>query len=93
MKLNWQPWLYGLVSGFIGGGAGSIGTAFAAMKIDFEHFNPGTGFGHLMRLMGWTFLFSGILTAAAYLTKSPLPQPRDEWSIEQREAMRQAGKI
>jgi hypothetical protein len=89
MKLNWQAWLYGLVSGFIGGGAGSIGAAFGGMVTDFDHFNPGTGLHHLLALMGTTFLFSGIITAAAYLSKSPLPQPippREVWTPEQRAA-------
>lgn len=89
MKLDWGAWLYGVVSGFIGGGAGSIGAAFGGMATDFEHFNPGSGLHHLLTLMGTTFLFSGIITAAAYLAKSPLPQPegpRAIWTDEQRAA-------
>jgi len=73
MKLNWSAWAYGLVGGFIGGGAGSIGAAFGVMRVDFDHFNPGSGAHNLMAAMGWTFLFSGIITATAYLAKSPLP--------------------
>jgi hypothetical protein len=78
VKLNWSAWLYGLVSGFVGGGAGSIGAAFGGLMTDPEHFSPANGMHHLLVLMGWTFLVSGIVTAAAYLAKSPLPQPEPE---------------
>ena len=75
MKLNWGVWLYGIVGGFIGGGAGAIGSAFGGIVTDPDHFNPAHGVRHLFILMGWTFVFSGAITAAAYLTKSPLPPP------------------
>jgi hypothetical protein len=56
------------------------------MFTDFQHFNPGAGMHHLLVLMGSTFMFSGIITAAAYLAKSPLPQEREVWAPEQRAA-------
>jgi hypothetical protein len=86
MKLDWGGWLYGLVGGFIGGGAGSIGAGFGGMLTDPEHFNLSGGMHHLFVLMGVSFLFSGITTAAAYLAKSPLPQSREVWTDEQRAA-------
>lgn len=86
MKLNWGLWLYGLVSGFIGGGAGAITSGFAGIYTDPEHFSPAHGFRHLFTLMGITFLFSGGMTTAAYLAKSPLPQAREIWTDEQRAA-------
>ncbi len=73
MKLDWDKWLYGLVGGFIGGGAASIASGFAGMYTDPEHFNPVNGVRHLLTLMLITFLVSGIITAAAYLKQSPLP--------------------
>ena len=72
MKLNWQAWIYGLGSGFIGGGAGSIGAGFGGIMTDPNDFTPAHPH-HLLVLMGWTFLFSGVMTAMAYLKKSPLP--------------------
>lgn len=84
MRLNWGQWLYGLVSGFIGGGAGSLGAGFGGMYTDPDHFNPAKGFRHLFVLMGVTFLFSGVITAAAYLKQSPLPAAREIWTDEQR---------
>lgn len=73
MKLNWGAWLYGLVSGFIGGGAGAIGAGFGGIITDPEHFNPVNGVRHLFTLMGISFLVNGVMVTAAYLTKSPLP--------------------
>lgn len=86
MKLNWEAWLYGLISGFVGGGAGSIGTAFGVMHVDFDHFNPGSGLHNLLAVMGYAFVSGGVITAAAYLAKSPLPPPaREVWTDEQRQ--------
>ena len=73
MRLDWGKWAYGLVSGFIGGGAGAVSAGFAGMWTDPEHFNPVNGVGHLFTLMGVTYLVSGALTALAYLKQSPLP--------------------
>jgi hypothetical protein len=73
MKLNWAAWLYGLGSGFIGGGAGAFGAGFGGLMTDPEHFNPANGPRHILVLMGYTFLFSGLITAFAYLKQSPLP--------------------
>jgi hypothetical protein len=73
MKLDWSHWLYGLIAGFIGGGAGAFGAGFGGIITDPEHFNAAGGAHHLLVLMGWTFLFSGIITVLAYLKQSPLP--------------------
>jgi hypothetical protein len=86
MKLDWGPWLYGLVSGFIGGGAGAVSAGFAGIYTDPQHFNPANGLRHLLALMGITFIVTGGMFAMAYLAKSPLPQPRDIWTEEQRAA-------
>lgn len=78
MKLDWGKWLYGLVSGFIGGGAGAVSAGFAGIWTDPEHFSPANGARHLLTLMSITFLFSGVMTAIAYLKQSPLPPPEPE---------------
>jgi len=74
VKLEWGVWFYGLVSGFIGGGAGSIAAGFGGLITDPEHFSPAHGVRHLFTLMGITFLISGIMTAMAFLKQSPLPK-------------------
>jgi hypothetical protein len=71
MKLNWESWVYGLFSGFIGGGAGAVSTGFAQVIIDPGH----ADLKHLLALMGTSFLISGLLTSFAYLKQSPLPVP------------------
>ena len=63
-------WLYGLVSGFIGGGAtaavsaGSIGIAHAS-GVDVPNLN--------FKAVGIIFLSAGVSNALMYLSKSPLP--------------------
>ncbi len=71
--LHWESWIYGLISGFIGGGAGAIVSAFGAIVLKPEVFNLSSQLGETMKLMGITFFFHGALTAAAFLQKSPLP--------------------
>lgn len=78
MKLDWAHWLYGLVSGFIGGGASAVTSGLTAIGIDPEHFNLGSsphGLRHVGALIGATFLVSGGISAFAYLKQSPLPPP------------------
>jgi hypothetical protein len=88
-KLDWATWLYGLVSGFIGGGAGAIGTGFGEMVLDSKHV-AAEGMHHVFALMGISFLFSGVITASAYLKQSPLPKQKEIWTEEQRAAYRES---
>ena len=69
MKLNWNGWLYGLGSGFIGGGAAAVSAGVAEGFTDPQH----ADIHHLFYLMGVTFLASGIFSAVAFLKQSPLP--------------------
>jgi hypothetical protein len=70
MKLNWEGWLYGLGSGFIGGGAGAVGAAIAEVYVSRGQV---VDLHHLLALAGTAFIVTGIISAAAYLAKSPLP--------------------
>lgn len=70
--LKWQTWLYGLLSGFIGGGASAV-TAWAGMA-------GAKGIGLDVHVLNWeeagiVMLTSGFVSAMAYLSKSPLPAP------------------
>jgi hypothetical protein len=67
--LSWELWVYGLFAALIGGGTAAIGTGFAQAITDPGHADV----KHLLALMGTSFIVSGILSAAAYLAKSPLP--------------------
>jgi hypothetical protein len=71
--LQWETWVYGLLAGFIGGGANAVIATFTACVIAPDKFNVGTQIHNFLVLLGATFLTSGVLSAMAYLSKSPLP--------------------
>lgn len=73
MKLNWSVWLYGLISGFIGGGASAVTSAIVMPNIDPQDFNFSTGMHKMLITMVSFFVVHGVLVAMAYLAKSPLP--------------------
>jgi predicted lipid-binding transport protein (Tim44 family) len=69
-KLDWSGWLYGLVAGVIGG----VATAILANPV-------GQIFGALqftLRQLGAVAVGAAIVSAAAYLKKSPLPEVIEE---------------
>jgi len=68
--LRWQPWAYGLLSASIGGGA----TAIGAVVLDPEKFNFSEGLLNIAKL----FVLSGVISAALYLMKSPVPKLEEE---------------
>jgi hypothetical protein len=68
--LRWQPWLYGLISAGVGGGA----TAIGAVVLDPEKFNFAEGLTNIAKL----FVLSGVVSAALYLMKSPVPKLEEE---------------
>lgn len=74
MKLEWGHWLYGLISGFIGGGASAISSFVANNFTDPKDFNLGSGLHHTLVNAGVNFLVAGGITAFAYLKQSPLPK-------------------
>lgn len=74
MKLNWAPWLYGLLAALIGGGASALVTMVGVNVIDPKDWNFADHPAHMLELMVFCFIFNGIITAAGYLKNSPLPQ-------------------
>ena len=74
IKLNWQMWLYGFFAALVGGGAGAVTAAFGAMLLTPGQYGTGGVAGwNSLKLMGITFLVSGVFSAFAYLSRSPLP--------------------
>ena len=69
LGIRFDLWLYGLWSAFVGGGAGAIGSGVAASTMNLTKSPHDT-----LVLMGWTFLITGIISAAAYLKEHPAPQ-------------------
>lgn len=67
MSRSVKAWVYGLVSGFIGGGASAVGV----MYLDNEHFNLANLEG--LRKVLEVMLVSGTASAIGFLRQSPLP--------------------
>lgn len=74
-NLDWGDWLYGLISGFIGGGAAAASSGLVVAGID-----PTTN--HALALGSWsnvkvmiaTFVINGLLAVFLYLQKNPTPR-------------------
>lgn len=69
-QMIWKPWLHGLASAVIGGGANSI----SMMVIDPKDFNLHDGLGKVLSV----WVVSGVINAALYLKQSPLPTMEGE---------------
>ena len=70
-------WLHGLIAAFIGGGASAITSGFVASQLMPDRVNLGAGLFLTLKLIGATFVISGVLSAAAYLKQSPVPNDWD----------------
>lgn len=62
------------MAAFIGGGAGAVSSGFIAVGKTPDRYNFNDGIGNLLWMIFGTFVVSGILCAAFYLSKSPLPE-------------------
>ena len=71
-KFDWDSWLYGMVAGFISGGAGAVVTGITVSGLDPNDFNFYTGRFYLLILV--VFGANGILAAMAFLHQNPLPK-------------------
>jgi hypothetical protein len=78
MKLRWDKWIYGLFSGFIGGGAAAVVSSGVAAVLAPDKFSPANDFKNFIVLAGTTFLANGLLNAFFFLKQSPLPPPDDD---------------
>ena len=74
MKLSWGLWIYGLVAGLIGGGAGGVVTAISGAVALPQQVNLQAGFHSFLILFYISFAMHGLVSVAFYLQKSPLPQ-------------------
>ena len=70
-----EIWLKGLLAAAISGAAGGVLTGLAALGIDPQHFNLQAGAGATMRIGVAAALINAVIGVAAFLQKSPLPQP------------------
>ncbi len=85
VKRRVAKWLYGLTSGFIGGGAGAAGAAIGACVLKPEAFNVNAQLGSTLKLAFGVFLITGLTHALAFLQQSPLPpQSGDTQAVERK---------
>ncbi len=80
-NLDWDKWIYGLVSAFIGGGSGAFSSGIGATLIAPQDFNiqhPSA----LLKLMFFVFVISGLPPFFAYLHQNALPAVKTVTTIE-----------
>lgn len=70
-KMDWGNWLYGLFSGFIGGGAGAVVSGVSVSVMDPKDYAFGSS--KFFTLVAVVFVTNGVMTALAYLHQHPLP--------------------
>lgn len=87
-QFSFKFWVLGMVSAFIVGGAGAVQTSMTAMVIAPNEFNLTDKFRHVLILAGVTFVWNGILGAAAYLKNHPLDEV---WDGQDRRGQSPAG--
>lgn len=74
-NLNWGAWAYGLISGFIGGGAGAVTSGIVVSAMDKTHQFALAGTKSI-ELMGVCFLVNGSMSGFMYLKQHPLPEEK-----------------
>lgn len=77
MKLKWDQWIYGLLSGVVGGGASAVVSGVSSMLMAPQQFNlqDWQGAKKLFVMMAVNFTLNAALSAFFYLKQSPLPPP------------------
>ncbi len=66
-KLDWSGWVRGVVGALISGGAGAVAAGFGAQMADPAHDIS------IFKVMGFTFIISGVVSLAKYLQTTPVP--------------------
>lgn len=72
---NFELWARGILAAVISGGAGGVLTGFAAVGIKPDVFNLTAGMGNTFKMAAAAALVNAVIGVAAYLQKSPLPNP------------------
>lgn len=78
--LQWDEWLYQLISAIISGGAAAVTSAGIGPLVDSTHLNPGT-WAYYKLILGM-FFGTGLLKACVYLQAHPLPTVKTVTTIE-----------
>jgi hypothetical protein len=67
-------WFRGMLAAFVGGGSGAVASGFLAVAQTPAEYNLKEGLQNLLVMIGGTFIVTGIVSVAAYLQRSPLPE-------------------
>ena len=70
-KLDWDNWLYGLFSGFIGGGSTAVVAGITVATVDSHDFAVGSK--KFFAVVLTMFVFNGMMSAFLFLKQQPLP--------------------
>lgn len=73
--VDWSDWIRGVVGAFIGGGAAAFGSGTSAAIFIDPAYIAAHGVGFIIRLMGGTFVISGVTSMMLFLAKKPIPEP------------------
>lgn len=84
-EVDVSDWVRGVVGGLIGGGAGAISSGGSAMLFIDPAYIAAHGVGFIFRMMGGTFILSGVMSAALFLAKNPLPIKLTERTVESKQ--------
>ena len=79
-KLDWSAWFYGIVAGFIGGGASAVISGFTVAVSDPKDYAVGTG--KFFGLVFTIFISNGAISAFMFLKQNPLPRIRTVTTVE-----------
>jgi len=80
-NLDWDKWLYGLISAFIGGGSGAFSSGVGAALLAPQDFNVQHP-AQLIKLMAFVFVISGAQPFFAYLHQNTLPTVKTTTTVE-----------
>jgi hypothetical protein len=69
-RLDWAGWVRGFVGAIVSGGAGAVASGFGASMADPAHDI------NIFKVMGFTFIISGVVSLAKYLQTAPVPEPK-----------------
>lgn len=78
--LDWSDWLRGVISAFVGGGAGAVTSGIAVSMGDPQQYNMGTQKFYVLVVS--VFLASGVLNMMAFLRNKPIPDVKTVTTTE-----------
>jgi len=79
-NLDWDNWIYGLVTGFLGGGSGAVVSGVVVSINDPAHYNLASKSFYVLVLS--VFIANGLLAFFAYLHQNPLPKAKVVTTVE-----------